>query len=155
MPSRTSCSHQSLNAALTAAPNSTIPRMNVARLPPERHRDQYSARVLNVQRGSLGAGEPGRFISLGGLGPSRHSVGHNLRIWDWLRRRRLKFRNVFHIGRTDPDRLKSHRRAKWRFQVAGSTFPRLGVSTFVSYRSCADIGDVWRIGLRQLVSVTG
>jgi hypothetical protein len=36
VPSPTSCSHQSLIAALTAAPNSTIPRMNVARLPPQR-----------------------------------------------------------------------------------------------------------------------
>lgn len=35
--------------------------------------------VLSVPR--LGAGEPGRFISLGGLGSSRHGVRHNLRIW--------------------------------------------------------------------------
>ena len=35
--------------------------------------------VLSVPR--LGAREPGRFISLGGLGSSRHGVRHNLRIW--------------------------------------------------------------------------
>jgi hypothetical protein len=33
-------------------------------------------------------------------------------------------------GRTDPDRLNLHGSARWRFQVAGSTFPWLGVSTF-------------------------
>ena len=52
--------------------------------------------VLSVSR--LGAGESGRLISPGGLGASRHSVGHNLRIWAWLRRRGLGFRNVFHVG---------------------------------------------------------
>ena len=46
----------------------------------------------------LGAGAPGRFISLGGSGSSRHGVGHDLRIWAWLRRCRFKFRNVFHVG---------------------------------------------------------
>jgi hypothetical protein len=55
-----------------------------------------SSGVLRVPR--LGAGEPGRFIPPDGLGASRHSVGHNHRIWAWLRRRGFKFRNVFHVG---------------------------------------------------------
>jgi hypothetical protein len=38
-----------------------------------------SLSVLSVPR--LGAREPGRFISLSGLGSSRHGVRHNLRIW--------------------------------------------------------------------------
>jgi hypothetical protein len=52
--------------------------------------------VLSVSR--LGAGESGRLISPGGLGASRHRVGHNLRIWAWLRRCGFRFRNVFHVG---------------------------------------------------------
>lgn len=52
--------------------------------------------VLRVPR--LGAEGPGRFISLGGSGSVWHSVGHNPRIWAWLRRHRFKFRNVFHNG---------------------------------------------------------
>jgi len=55
-----------------------------------------SLEVLRVSR--LGAEEPGRFISLGGSGPMWRRVGHNPRIWAWLRRRRFKFRNVFHNG---------------------------------------------------------
>ena len=55
-----------------------------------------SSEVLRVSR--LGAEEPGRFISLGGSGSLRHSVGHNPRIWAWLCRR-FKFRNVFHSVR--------------------------------------------------------
>src|SRR5437660_11800605 len=52
--------------------------------------------VLSVPR--LGVGVSGRVISPGGLGSSRHSVGHNLRIWASLRCRGFKFRNVFHVG---------------------------------------------------------
>jgi hypothetical protein len=52
--------------------------------------------VLSVPR--LGAAGPEKFISPRGLGSSRHSVGHTLRIWAWGRRRRFKFRNVFHVG---------------------------------------------------------
>ena len=55
--------------------------------------------VLRVPR--LRAGEPGRFISLGWLGSSRHCVGQNFRIWARLRCRRFKFRNVFHVGPYD------------------------------------------------------
>jgi hypothetical protein len=42
-----------------------------------------SLKVLDIPR--LGAREPGRFISLGGSGSSRHSVGNDLLIWAWLR----------------------------------------------------------------------
>jgi hypothetical protein len=51
--------------------------------------------ALRVPR--LGAGEPERLISPAGVGALRHSVGHNLRIWARLRRRRSRFRNVFHV----------------------------------------------------------
>ena len=46
----------------------------------------------------LEARDSGRSISPDGLGSSRHSVGHPLRILAWRRRRRFKFRNVFHVG---------------------------------------------------------
>lgn len=52
--------------------------------------------VLSVPR--LGTRVSRRFISLGGLGCSRHGVGHNLRIWASLRRRGFKFRIMFHMG---------------------------------------------------------
>jgi hypothetical protein len=52
--------------------------------------------VLNIPR--LGTRVPRRFISLGGLGCSRHGVRHNLCIWACLRSRGFKFYIVFHIG---------------------------------------------------------
>ena len=50
-------------------------------------------RALSVLR--LRAREPG-FISPGGRGSSVRCTGRKFRIWTWLCRYRLKFRNVFH-----------------------------------------------------------
>jgi hypothetical protein len=51
---------------------------------------------LNITR--LGADEPGRLISLGGLRSSQHSVGLNFRILARLPGRWSKVRNVFHVA---------------------------------------------------------
>jgi hypothetical protein len=42
--------------------------------------------------------ELGRFISPGGPGSSARYAGHSFRIWTWLCRYRLNFRNVLHVG---------------------------------------------------------
>jgi hypothetical protein len=55
-------------------------------------------RALSISR--LGAGEPGRLISAGGLRPSRRCAGRDFRIWAWRCRCGSKFRNVFHVGPT-------------------------------------------------------
>jgi hypothetical protein len=55
-----------------------------------------SFRALSVSR--LGAGEPGRLISAGGLRPSRRCAGRDFRIWAWRCRCGFKFRNIFHAG---------------------------------------------------------
>jgi hypothetical protein len=52
--------------------------------------------ALSVLR--LSARKPGMFISPDGSGSWARCTGHKFRIWAWLCRYRLEFRDVFHVG---------------------------------------------------------
>jgi hypothetical protein len=52
--------------------------------------------ALSVLR--LSARKPGMLVSPDGLGSWARCIGHKFRIWAWLCRYRLRFRDVFHVG---------------------------------------------------------
>jgi hypothetical protein len=109
-----------------------------------------SFEILNVAR--LGADEPRRLISLGGLRSSQHSVGHNFRILAPLPRCWFMFRDVFHIG-PKPDDVHSRR---WGARLTLKAF--LSVHSFqpfaaaregsVSNRYCRSFGTAQSDDLR-------